>query len=299
MPIGLLTGLGAAIAWGTMDVLAALGGRRLGSLVVVVATQSISLVVVLILVPIMGADLTAVPAPTVLRVLLLGAIAMVAYLAYFTGLRIGPIAVVSPTVAAYGGLTVVLAVIVLGESLTPIQAAGAAVATIGIVMTGVALDGGLRGIRLTSPGIAFAVVAMVLFAILTVFLAGPIRAEGWLPILVVERVGNVAAAVILLVVVRATRTSRASALTTVDEPDRSWRTALVVLAAALLDIAGLISFGIGLEVADAWIVGLVSSFNPAFSVLIAVSLLGERLKPMQWAGLGLLAAGLVVIAVSR
>ena len=67
---------------------------------------------------------------------LLGLIGAGAYLSYFTGLQFGPIAVVSGMVAAYGGLTVVLAVIVRGETLTTVQALGATVATIGVLMTG-------------------------------------------------------------------------------------------------------------------------------------------------------------------
>ncbi len=47
---------------------------------------------------------------------LLGFIGAGAYLAYFTGLRIGPISVVSGVVAAYGGLTVVLSVVFRGET---------------------------------------------------------------------------------------------------------------------------------------------------------------------------------------
>ena len=54
-------------------------------------------------------------------------------------------------VAAYGGLTVVLAVLFRGESLTPLQALGATVATVGVILTGVAFDGGLRGIRFAGP----------------------------------------------------------------------------------------------------------------------------------------------------
>ena len=144
MPIGLLTGLGAAVTVGHD------GCRRRDHRSTSReprrrrrhAVRSASLVV-LILVP----DQRRRPArdaadSTFVLVLALGVVAMVAYLAYFTGLRIGPIAVVSPMVAAYGGLTVVLAVIVRGESLTAQQAFGAAVATVGIVMTGIALDGG-------------------------------------------------------------------------------------------------------------------------------------------------------------
>ena len=54
-----------------------------------------------------------------------GVIAAGAYLSFFTALRIGPLAVVSPVVAAYGGLTVILAVLLRGETLTLLQAIGA------------------------------------------------------------------------------------------------------------------------------------------------------------------------------
>ena len=57
--------------------------------------------------------------------LALGVVAALAYLSFYTALRIGPISVVSPVVAAYGGLTVVLAVLFRGESLAPLQGLGA------------------------------------------------------------------------------------------------------------------------------------------------------------------------------
>ena len=65
-----------------------------------------------------------------------GVVAAGAYLSFFTALRIGPLSVVSPVVAAYGGLTVLLAVLVRGETLTPLQAVGAALATLGVILTG-------------------------------------------------------------------------------------------------------------------------------------------------------------------
>src|SRR6185436_14595956 len=116
-----------------------------------------------------------------------GIVGAAAYLAYFTGLRVGPIAVVSGMVAAYGGLTVVLAVIVRGESLTPLQALGAVVATVGVVMTGVAFDTGWRKTHLAGPGVVFAVVALVLFSVMTVGLAEAIETSAWLPVIALSR----------------------------------------------------------------------------------------------------------------
>src|SRR5918994_3672140 len=143
MPFGLLTGLGAALSWGTMDVASALASRRVGSLLVTVGVVVVSAILLLALTLVTGA---AIPtdAPTLATAALLGLIGAGAYFAYFTGLRVGPIAVVSGMVAAYGGLTVVLSVVLRGESLNAVQAFGAAVATGGVILTGVACEGDPR-----------------------------------------------------------------------------------------------------------------------------------------------------------
>jgi drug/metabolite transporter (DMT)-like permease len=62
--------------------------------------------------------------------------------------------------------------------------------------------------------------------------------------------------------------------------------------------AAFVAFAIGLEVAPTWLVGLASSFGPVIAVVFAVRQLGEHLRPTQWAGLALLAGGVVVLAVS-
>ena len=189
MPIsfGFLAGLGAALSWGTMDVATALASRRLGSLKV---TAGIQVVGAVLLVALAFGQGTSLPSdPLVLAAAgLLGIVGAGAYLSYFTGLRIGPISLVAGVVAAYGGLTVVLAVLVRGESLTSVQALGAAVATIGVVLTAVAFDGGIRGTRLAGPGVIFAVLALLLFALMTVGLAEAIERSGWLEVLVVSRI---------------------------------------------------------------------------------------------------------------
>jgi drug/metabolite transporter (DMT)-like permease len=72
---------------------------------------------------------------------------------------------------------------------------------------------------------------------------------------------------------------------------------LLVIVGGVLDAAGLISISIGLASAPTWLVGLASSFGPAVTILAAVALLGERLKPVQWVGLAGIGAGLVAIAL--
>src|SRR6187431_2558012 len=170
MPLGLDYGLIAALCWGSTDVMATIGSRRLGSLPVAAVAQGTSLLVAVLLAIVLGAGLPSDPT-SLLQSLFFGAVAAGAYLSFFTALRIGPLAVVSPVVAAYGGLTVVLAVLLRGESLTPLQGFGAALATAGVVLTGVVFDGGLRGTRIVGRGVVFSLIAMLLFTVLTVGLA--------------------------------------------------------------------------------------------------------------------------------
>lgn len=295
MSAGLLLGLGAALCWGLTDVAGALAGRRVGSLRALAFAQLLSLAVLGAL--IVGApglarwDLSVLP-----FALVLGVASAVAYLSFFTALRIGPITVVSPVVAAYGGLVVVLAVLVRGESLTLVQAGGAALATFGVVLTGLSFEDGLRGIRLVGPGVPFAVVALVAFALVTVGLAGPIEQTGWLAAITWSRLGNVGAVWLVLAVVVVARPRIATPLVESSEPAN--RRAIVPIAlAGVLDIVGFFSFAIGLEVADTWIVGLASSFGPAVAVLVAFAFLGERPRPNQWLGFAAIAAGLVAVAL--
>jgi drug/metabolite transporter (DMT)-like permease len=295
MPFGLLTGLGAALSWGTMDIASALASRRIGSLRV---TAGVQLVSSALLVVAAIASRIAIPAePGVLGVCgLLGLIGAGAYFAYFTGLRIGPISVVSGMVAAYGGLTVVLAVVVRGESLTLTQALGAAIATIGVILTGVAFDGGLRATRFAGPGVIFAVVALVLFALMAITMDIALESADWLQVLLLSRLVTAAISIAGVVAV-AIASRQVPGSPRVRAPVRWRRVGAMLVVAGSLDATGLVAFAIGLSSAPIWMVGLASSFGPAVTILVAVALLGERLRPIQWLGLAGVAIGMVAIGL--
>jgi drug/metabolite transporter (DMT)-like permease len=295
MPFGLLTGLGAALSWGTMDIATALSSRLIGSLRVTAAVQLICTMFLLLAGFVAGTTLPSDPSALVAATLL-GLIGAGAYFSYFTGLRIGPISVVSGMVAAYGGLTVVLSVVLRGESLTPLQALGAAIATVGVILTGVAFGGGLRAIRFAGPGVVFAVVALVLFALMAITMDVALETADWIQVLVVSRlvIALVSVGAIVAIAVGARRPSGRDD-TAAPIPLR--RVALLLLVAGALDATGLVSFAIGLSNAPTWMVGLASSFGPAVTILVAVAFLGERLKPIQWAGLGGVAIGMIAIGL--
>ena len=301
MPVGLLTGLGAAICWGTLDLFSALASRRVGSLRVTTGMQLVGAAFIWLAALATGTTLPADPF-VLIGGALVGLAGAGAYLSYFTGLRIGPIAVVSGMVAAYGGLTVVLAVVIRGETLTPLQALGAAVATLGVVLTGISFDQGLRGTRFASPGVVFAVVALVLFATMSIGSDIVIDRAPWLEVLLVARTANAIVSVVVLVVATtAFRAISAPMIEGVEGDDGGGRMDRRVIGAivlsGVLDVLGLMSFAYGLEHAETWLVGLASSFGPAVTIVVAVALLGERLRPIQWVGLGGILCGMIAIGL--
>ena len=299
MPLGLVTGLIAAVAWGTLDLLIALATRRVGSLRVTAGMQLVGAVLIGLTVVISGTTLPADPF-VLIGGALVGLAGAGAYLSYFTGLRIGPIAVVSGVVAAYGGLTVVLAVVLRGEALSPLQALGALLATIGVVLTGISFDGSSRA-RFASPGVIFAIVALVLFASMSIGADIVIDHAPWLTVLFVTRMSNAILSVVILILALTVLRGRAGPLLATD-PGVAGRAATRVVGAVAiagaLDILGLMAFSYGLAHAETWLVGLASSFGPAVTIVAAVALLGERLRAIQWVGIAAILAGLIAIAVS-
>src|SRR4051812_48380597 len=108
MPIGLALGLVASVAWGFTDLSGALAARGVGSAGVLAGAQVASLVVLAGIAVANAALRAAAALPGFVLGLALGVVAALACLSFYAALRIGPISVVPPVVAAYGGVTVVL-----------------------------------------------------------------------------------------------------------------------------------------------------------------------------------------------
>ena len=112
----MIYGLAAALGWGLSDLWAAISGRRIGSGRTVVVAQVAAAVVVTLLVLIVRPDLSGIPtvAPWLIPNAFLGA---AAFATLYKGLELGPIAVVSPVLASYAVVPVLLSVVLLGETL--------------------------------------------------------------------------------------------------------------------------------------------------------------------------------------
>ena len=295
----LVLALLSAAMWGCTDLVTTYVGRRIGSLRVVVIAVTTSLFLAGGVAIARGALRTEYDATIVGGTLLLGVAAGIAYIGVFTAFRLGPLSVVSPTVSAYGALAAFLAVIFLNEHLTAAHVGGVIAVGVGISLLGLQTTGTGRDRRasLASPGVAFALVGLLFFAIITVLLTIPIKAYGWSTAIALSRLGNIVTVWLIFFVLyryrsRLPKWGRHDLLGEGQRLDR-----IGFALAALVGIGDTVAFFIfaaALEQGPTWAVSLLSSLGPIIVVLGGLFGYRERLRRPQVLGLGALAVGLVL-----
>lgn len=245
--------------------------------------QASSLVVFAVIATLLGA-LPPLRADAIVTAVVFGALSAFLLAALYRALALGPIAVVSPLVAANAAVTVVLAVALLDEVLTPLQVA-AIVATI----TGVALAStDLRLLRAglqVNEGIRLAFVALVGFGVLGLLFATGARAYGSLGMVLLARIATPAFLALFAAGRRADLRVPRGAIG-------------IVVLIGLLDTSANVAFGLGAISGYASIVATGASSYPLIPFVLGVTLLRERIAPNQLAGIALLLGGLVTLGLA-
>lgn len=266
-------GLGAALAWGSADFLAKRAAERDGGEQALLWLYIVGFPIFAVLAlargePLPGAGTAALWAAA-------GILNAGAYLALYRGLRIGLLAVVATTNAAWAAVTVALSAIFLGEAPGLIGAAGLALAIGGVVL--VAYTGGEFSAR--APGFAEGCVAAVLFGASFFLLKLP-AAEGpaYTQSAVLRGVG------LVLVAAAALRRTRLRLFLRFPP------------LFAFVDSAGFLLFVTGLASGAAYLVAPLGSLLTPVAVALGAVFYGERLRPHQWAGFALTVTGALVLA---
>jgi drug/metabolite transporter (DMT)-like permease len=283
--VGIAYGLAAALCWGLADYCATVASRATGSSRVVLGFHLIATAILAVVVLATGA-LDDVAAGDALKLVWIGALGALSYRTFYKALEIGPISIVSPIVSAYAAVSVVLAVIVLGESLGPAQ-----VAAIVVVMLGVMLaSADLRQIhaieRRQALGLVLALVTVVAIGVVVFGNAYYAIELGWLVPIFLTR------AYTTLFLLGLSLRNRS-----LDLPERSPRVLALVTIIAVVDTGGYVAFNIGAERADTSIVSAASAPYALIPIIGGVLFLGERPAPVQWLGVAAVIGGVVLLGI--
>jgi drug/metabolite transporter (DMT)-like permease len=181
---GFALGAAAALAWGFADVIVTFYARRIGYLRALVVIHGLSLVPLALLALVVEPP-EPVTTGSLVSAAALGPVAVVAYMGFYKALELGPISIVSPIVSAFGAVVVLLALLVLGDSLTAVQAFGCGLVLSCVIVASIETSGTDRA---GATGIALSLVACLAFG-LYLFLQGELADElGWLLPILVSRV---------------------------------------------------------------------------------------------------------------
>ncbi|HXY70981.1 MAG TPA: DMT family transporter [Actinomycetota bacterium] len=301
----MIYGLTAAIAWGTSAVFATYAARRSGAFLTVLIGQVLGLVLLLTLTAVLRPSFSAVHGSVAVGLVACGVIGLLGYLTFYRALEEGPVGLVSAIGATYGGVTAVLAVLFLGESLGTTGAWGVALAVGGVTMAAsrssggrvpaIAADEPLVGIavvpqgttRYSSAGISFALASALAYGVGGFLLGDFSGRAGWLTATVVARLASM---VVLLAV-----------LPFLGRRPSTWRGAGAgfwwALTAGATDVVGICAFARGGQVGQLAVTAAVSSVYPVIPVVAGMLLFGERLGPRQAIGVALIVVGLVLLGL--
>jgi drug/metabolite transporter (DMT)-like permease len=280
---GVALGAAAALAWGISDVIVTFYARRIGYLRALVVIHGLSLVPLALL-----ALVIEPPQPlttgNLVSAAVLGPVAVVAYMGFYKALELGPISIVSPIVSAFGAVVVLLALLVLGDSLTGMQALGCGLVLSCVVLASIETSGSDRA---GATGIALSLVACFAFG-LYLFLQGELADElGWLLPILVSRVVAVLMLGALLAVMPG------------DEPRETLGLLGIAGCAATgaLEASAYLFFNRGAELGEIALTGAAVSAYPVIPILVGLFALHERVARHQLVAVAGVLVGMLVLAL--
>lgn len=285
----IFAGITAALCWGTSDFLSRSQSERIGFYKTVVYSQAVTLIVILATVPFISPNL-ALPTGPVLALIAAGGVNFIAFILLYRSFYEGAVSVVAPITYTYPAVTAVLAVALLGASLSPIQTVSIAGITTGVILLSTRfsqLKASTKGgsSRRLSAGAGLAVGASASFGVVYfgVGFAAP-HVSVVLPVMLLRAVA-VGAGFLL-----------APVLKTEVRPGRHV-ISKTILAMGILEGVGFLTYTYGIEGAGSSlpVVTALSSMGGAVAAGYGITLLRERLEPNQVLGIFLSLAGVFML----
>ena len=272
----LLLALGASLAWGVADFAGPLLARAEGTLRVLFWAQVGGCASIGLAVAIRGHG----PAGwAVLFAILASLGGMLGLFAYYRGMEVGAMSVVAP-IAGVSAIVPVIFGIATGDKPSAAQIAGITCALAGVGLASVEHH---EGSRRVAAGVGLALLAAVGFGFYFPWMHAAGKVDFWWASLVFRST----ALVLLAAVVAQQRT-----------PLRLRRRQLAIAAACGVgDTLGNVFFAASSAHGLVSLTSVLASLYPVVTVLLAASVLHEKVAPMQKAGIVLTLTGVVLIAL--
>jgi len=277
--------LAAAVLYGSADFLGGAASRRLRASSVLTVSGPVGAAVLVVAALLTGGSLAVAGLPWAVAA---GGCGGVGLIVFYAGLAAGPMRVVAPVSALVSTVLPVGVVIAAGERPGPAVYAGGLICVLATVL--VSMEGSRSDATSVHPpvtrGLAYGTVAGIMFGLFFLFLREAAMSGVLWPSALSRATG---AAVVLGVAVWA------------GAPP-AWRGAsprvlAAVIGSGLLDAIANVCYVLATRAGLFGIAVVLTSLYPGVTVLLARLVLGERIRPLQLAGLLLAIAGIAVVSM--
>ena len=287
--VSIATGLTAAFCWGTADYMSRGQSERVGYYRTIIYSQLVTLITVVVLVPAVSPTLT-LPLYPVLALLGAGVVNFVAFIFLYRAFHRGVVSVVAPVVYSYPAVTAVLAVAVLGASLSLVQGVVIAGIVAGVILLSTRFSelylyfrgSGAPGL---TKGVGLAVGASLCFGVAYIGIgyAAPF-VSFVLPVLFLRVIAISAGFILAPVLKQEVRPSRLVF-------------SRAMIAIGVLEAFGFLAFTYGVSASGSAlpIVASLSGMGGAVAASYGLAFLKERLEPNQVLGVLLSLAGVFAL----
>lgn len=280
-----LAGIFAALCWGGSDYLAGTVSKKIGQYR---TTAYVTLFSTLTLLPVLL--YTGISPHIGMPVLLLAVLSSVGgFLGFFFAFRAftyGDLSITAPIFGAYPMVTVIGAVLILGDRLSNPRLFSIITVIFGVVLISTKLSALRRRHKLIAAGVGSAIIAMMSFGLIGVFAGAYVAVVGY---------------VLLSIMWRGTSSALSFAAGRLMKQDLRLlqkKFLLIMIVAGVADALGILVFlyAVSVQSASLPIVATLSGLAGAVPVVLAVMLLKERPEANQWLGILLAIAGVVALS---
>jgi drug/metabolite transporter (DMT)-like permease len=276
--LAVLLGLAAGLSWGVSDFMGGLKARTVDLLAVLVLSQGTGLVLVALIVAARGNGAPA--GDELIYASASGISGALGLAAFYCGLAVGAMAVVAP-ISATGAAIPVMAGLVSGERPGAAQAAGIALAIVGVVLASREAREEGRSARVAT-GVGLALLAACGFGGFFVLMDAASEHDVFWAIFV-NRMTGVGGLVAVALVLR-----RRLAMPT--------RQAGMLALIGTMDMAANVFYAFGSTEGLISVVAVLASLYPVITVILARFVLHERVRATQRAGIAAALIGVALIS---
>ncbi len=281
---GILFGIIAMLSWGVADFFAAKAVRKSGVFRALLWSLIIGLIITLPIFLIFF-EFPTITFSTMVIILITAFLGIISLLAFYKGLQVGNVSIVSPISASSVVVTVILSLIILKEKLTSLQAIAISLIIIGAVLTAFKFHDLIKlRLKNIAKGVEYAIIPFFAWGIIYILLDTLISRLGWfLPVFLLVTVEIL----FLLIYSGATKKD-------ISFPKN---VALFVILMGLLEITGFLFIGSALNSEYTTIVAPISAAFPVITIILARIFFKEILELNQKIGIVSVLTGLVLLSI--